>query len=181
MCIRDRQVFSTLFFRRYGSLVTIKPRVPLVLWLHIAGLLMYYMSSEFFIRIRTNISINWIVRIFAVLDDRRQLIYSLVSRTLPLVIDQQGCYKDIGWTAGGLLQSACSSFKSLCFSGGQRKRWICDVQRDMFLMQRNTAKKEAWRPRCAAHRLVYDSEFFLETFMHVYVRTTYDQIHSAIK
>ena len=32
---------------------------------------------------------------------------------------------------------------------------------------------------CAAPRLVYDSALFFETCMHVYVRTTYDQIHSA--
>ena len=28
-------------------------------------------------------------------------------------------------------------------------------------------KKEAWRPECAAPRLVYDSALFFETFMHV--------------
>ena len=46
-------------------------------------------------------------------------------------------------------------------------------------MQPKTAKKEAWRLKCAAPRLVYDSAIFSETFMHVYVRTTYDQIYSA--
>ena len=41
-------------------------------------------------------------------------------------------------------------------------------------MQRKTAKKEAWRPKCAGLRLVYDSALFFETFMDaVYVvRTT---------
>ena len=39
-------------------------------------------------------------------------------------------------------------------------------------MQRKTAWKEAWRPKCAAPRLVYDSALFFETFVHVYVRTT---------
>ena len=48
-------------------------------------------------------------------------------------------------------------------------------------MQRETAKKEAWRPKCAAPRLVYDSALVFETFMHAYVRTTYDEIHSAKK
>ena len=38
-------------------------------------------------------------------------------------------------------------------------------------MQRQTAKKEAWRPKCAAPRLVYGSALFLDTFIHVYVRT----------
>ena len=38
-------------------------------------------------------------------------------------------------------------------------------------MQRKTARKEAWRPKCAAPRLVYDSALFFETCMHVYVRT----------
>ena len=37
-------------------------------------------------------------------------------------------------------------------------------------MQRKTARKEAWRPKCVALRLVYDSALFFETFMHVYVR-----------
>ena len=47
-------------------------------------------------------------------------------------------------------------------------------------MQRKIAKKKAWRPKCAAPRLVYDSTLFFETFMHVrvYVGTTYDQIYS---
>ena len=48
-------------------------------------------------------------------------------------------------------------------------------------MQRKTAKKEPWRPKCAAPRLVYDSGRFFQTFMHVYVRTTDDQIYSAKK
>ena len=48
-------------------------------------------------------------------------------------------------------------------------------------MQRKTAKKEAWRPKCAAPRLVYDPVLFPETVVHVYVRTTYDQIYSAKK
>ena len=33
-------------------------------------------------------------------------------------------------------------------------------------MQRKTAKEEAWRPRCAAPRLVYYSALFLETILH---------------
>ena len=45
-------------------------------------------------------------------------------------------------------------------------------------MQQKTARKEAWRPKCAARRLVYDSALF-KTFMHVYVRTMYDQTYSA--
>ena len=32
-------------------------------------------------------------------------------------------------------------------------------------------KEDAWRPKCAAPRLVYDFALFFETFMHVYVRT----------
>ena len=39
-------------------------------------------------------------------------------------------------------------------------------------MQRKTAKKEAWRPKCATPRLVYYSALFFETFMHVYVLRT---------
>ena len=35
------------------------------------------------------------------------------------------------------------------------------------------ASKEAWRPKCAAPRVVYDSALSFETFMHVYVLTTY--------
>ena len=31
--------------------------------------------------------------------------------------------------------------------------------------------EEAWWPKCASLRLVYDSAFFVETIMHVYVRT----------
>ena len=50
------------------------------------------------------------------------------------------------------------------------------VRRDLSSMQRKTAKKEAWRPKCAAPRLVDDSALFLETSMHVYVRTTYYQV-----
>ena len=37
------------------------------------------------------------------------------------------------------------------------------------LMQRKTAKNEAWRQKCAAPKLVYDSALFFETCMHVYV------------
>ena len=47
-------------------------------------------------------------------------------------------------------------------------------------MPRKTAK-EAWRPKCAAPRLVYDSALFFEIFMHVFARTTYNQIYSAKK
>ena len=51
---------------------------------------------------------------------------------------------------------------------------------DIYLssMQRKTAKKEAWRPKCAAPRLVCDSALFFETFMHVYVRRTYNTLVS---
>ena len=49
------------------------------------------------------------------------------------------------------------------------------------LMQRKTAKNEAWRPKCAAPKLVYDSALFFETCMHEYVRTRYNQIYSAKK
>ena len=45
-------------------------------------------------------------------------------------------------------------------------------------MQRKTAK-EAYRPTCAAPRLVDDAALFFETFRHVSVRTTYDQIYSG--
>ena len=48
-------------------------------------------------------------------------------------------------------------------------------------MQRQTPKKDAWRPKCAAPGLVHGLELFFETFKHVYVRTTYDQICSAKK
>ena len=48
-------------------------------------------------------------------------------------------------------------------------------------MQRVTTKKEAWRPNCAAPGLDYDSALFFETFMHDYIRTTYDQIYSKNK
>ena len=51
----------------------------------------------------------------------------------------------------------------------------------MSSMQRKTAKKEAWRPQCAVPRLVYDSALFFETFIHVYVRATYDQVYWAEK
>ena len=46
--------------------------------------------------------------------------------------------------------------------------------------QRKLAK-EMWRPKSASPRLVYDSAFFFETFMHVYAHTMYDQIYSARK
>ena len=50
----------------------------------------------------------------------------------------------------------------------RRERVMSD---DIFSsMQQKTARKEAWRPKCAAPRLVYDSALFFETFMHVYVR-----------
>ena len=39
--------------------------------------------------------------------------------------------------------------------------------------------KEAEWPTSAASKLVYDSALFFEIFMHVYVRTTYDQKYSA--
>ena len=42
---------------------------------------------------------------------------------------------------------------------------------EMWSMQWKTTKKEAWWPKCAAPRLVYDSALF-ETFMHVYVVRT---------
>ena len=49
-------------------------------------------------------------------------------------------------------------------------------------MQRKTARKEAWWPKCAAPRLVYDATLFSETF---YARTrtyyNYDQIYSGKK
>ena len=48
-------------------------------------------------------------------------------------------------------------------------------------MRQKTAKKEAWRPKCAAPRLVYNYTLFSDTFNIVYVRTTYDQIYSAKK
>ena len=42
------------------------------------------------------------------------------------------------------------------------------------------AGKEAWRPKCAAPKLVYDSAIFFETFMHVYVlHAMHDQKFSA--
>ena len=63
------------------------------------------------------------------------------------------------------------SFRSLCFCGGRRKRWTCYVRRDLLSMQRKTARKEAWRPNCAAPRLVHGSAPFFKTFVHVYVRT----------
>ena len=40
-------------------------------------------------------------------------------------------------------------------------------------VQRKTAKKEAWRPK------VYGYERFFETFTHVYLSTSHDQIYSA--
>ena len=40
------------------------------------------------------------------------------------------------------------------------------------LMQRKTAKNEAWRPKCAAPKLVYDTALFFETLMSV-LRTYY--------
>ena len=41
------------------------------------------------------------------------------------------------------------------------------------------AIKELEWSKCAAPRLVYDSALFFETCMHVYVRTTYDQMYPA--
>ena len=40
-----------------------------------------------------------------------------------------------------------------------------------FVVDATENSKEAWRPKCVAPRLVYDSAFFFETSMHVYVRT----------
>ena len=46
------------------------------------------------------------------------------------------------------------------------------------VMQRKTAKEEAWRPMCAAPRLVYDCTLLGD----IYARTrAYDQIYSAKK
>ena len=51
-------------------------------------------------------------------------------------------------------------------------------------MQRKTAKKEAWQPKCAAPRLVYHSALFVQ---HIYARIrtyqgiTYNQLYSAKK
>ena len=42
-----------------------------------------------------------------------------------------------------------------------------------------SAKKDAWRPRCAAPSLVSVSTLFFQTFMHIYIRTIYDQIYLA--
>ena len=53
-------------------------------------------------------------------------------------------------------------------------------RRDLSSIPRETAKEE-WRPKCAAPRMVYGSTLSFETFMNVYVRTTYDQIHSTKK
>ena len=44
-----------------------------------------------------------------------------------------------------------------------------------------TAKKKAWRQKCAAPRLVYDSALFFETCMYVNVRITYDQVYLTKK
>ena len=46
-------------------------------------------------------------------------------------------------------------------------------------IQWKAAIKEAEWPKCATSRLVHDLALFLETCMHVYVRTTYDQIYLA--
>ena len=55
-----------------------------------------------------------------------------------------------------------------------------DVMSDEILsVQWKAAIKEAEWPTCAAPRLVYDSALFFETCLHVYVRTTYDQIYSV--
>ena len=62
----------------------------------------------------------------------------------------------IGWIARRLVQSSCQSFRSLCFRGGRGKRWRCYIRRDLSSMQRKTAKKEAWRPKCVAPRLGYE-------------------------
>ena len=48
----------------------------------------------------------------------------------------------------------------------------CYVRRGWLSMQRRTEKKEAWWPKCAAHRPVYDSALFFEISMHVYVVPT---------
>ena len=73
-------------------------------------------------------------------------------------------------------------FRSLCFCGGRRqRRRRCYARRDLSSMQRKAAKKDAWRPKCAAPRLVYDSALFFETFVYVCVRTTYEQMYSEKK
>ena len=58
-------------------------------------------------------------------------------------------------------------------------RWTCYVRRDLSSIQWKAATKEAEWPKCAALWLVYDLALFFETCMHVYVRTTYDQIYSG--
>ena len=46
-------------------------------------------------------------------------------------------------------------------------------------IQYKVATKEAEWPKFAAPTLVYNSALSYETCMHVYVRTTYDEIYSA--
>ena len=60
----------------------------------------------------------------------------------------------------------------------------CYVRRELSSTQRKTVtNKEARRRKCVAPRLVCDSalSLFFETFIHVYVRTTYDQTCLAKK
>ena len=47
------------------------------------------------------------------------------------------------------------------------------LRRDLSSMQRKTAKKEAWRPKCTAPRLVYDSNIYARVvYMYTYVLCT---------
>ena len=85
-----------------------------------------------------------------------------------VILQQYTVVLYIGWIERRLVQSPCSSLRIFCFCGGRRKRLRCYVRRALSSMQRKTAK-EAWRPKCAAPRLVYDSALFFETF---YARTS---------
>ena len=58
---------------------------------------------------------------------------------------------------------------------------VCPTRFVVDATENRKAAKDPWRPKCAAPRLVYDSALFFETFIHVYIRITYDQICSAIK
>ena len=62
-----------------------------------------------------------------------------------------------------LFSRHASRLEVYVFCDGRRKRCRCFVRRDLSSMQRKPAKKEAWRPKCAAPRLVYDSALFFET------------------
>ena len=73
----------------------------------------------------------------------------------------------------GLFSRHASRLEVYVFCDGRRKRCRCFVRRDLSSMQRKPAKKEAWRPKCAAPRLVYDSALFFETFVHVRMYVTY--------